>query len=556
MLRSLDNPRLIADRARRYGTSGLLGDIVGGVTTAVVALPIALALGVAVGLAGGQDPGSGALAGLYGAIAVGFFAAVFGGTRGQISGPTAPMAVAMTVVVLQFSLSEAFAVVVLAGVIQILLGVLRVGRFISYTPYSVISGFMTGIGVIIMALQVLPFLGAPIESGSLANLISRWPAAIGDVDAQALAIAIVTLLVTIVWPRRFRSYCPPTLAALLVGTLLALLWLSDAPTIGEVPTGLPSLDWPDVSSNSWPLLLQSAFVLALIGSIDALLTSLVADSMTRDTHSPNRELIGQGMGNTVAGLIGGLPGAGTTLTTVVNIRGGGRTAVSGVIVAGLFLALVLGAGSVRHRTDSPGGAGRPADEDGLGDHRLALRPPHPPDRARTRRRHADDAVADPVRRSDRGRGHRMIVAGMANAVRSERLELDRVLSVPLLEHDPDDPYLARIGVVALRGRFTVASSNALVRVVTADLEDHEVVIFDFSRTATLDDSAVMVMQQLFQTAADNGIPCVIAGLSGSVESALHSLGALSGIPPDRFVDSLTEARELARELLVEETQDL
>ncbi len=535
--------------------SGLLGDIVGGVTTAVVALPIALALGVAVGLAGGQDPGSGALAGLYGAIAVGFFAAVFGGTRGQISGPTAPMAVAMTVVVLQFSLSEAFAVVVLAGVIQILLGVLRVGRFISYTPYSVISGFMTGIGVIIMALQVLPFLGAPIESGSLANLISRWPAAIGDVDAQALAIAIVTLLVTIVWPRRFRSYCPPTLAALLVGTLLALLWLSDAPTIGEVPTGLPSLDWPDVSSNSWPLLLQSAFVLALIGSIDALLTSLVADSMTRDTHSPNRELIGQGMGNTVAGLIGGLPGAGTTLTTVVNIRGGGRTAVSGVIVAGLFLALVLGAGSVTEPIPQAVLAGLLMK---MGweiiDWRFVRRI------LQIERGHVvvmlmtllltlfvDLIVAV---------GIGLIVAGMANAVRSERLELDRVLSVPLLEHDPDDPYLARIGVVALRGRFTVASSNALVRVVTADLEDHEVVIFDFSRTASLDDSAVTVMQQLFQTAADNGIPCVIAGLSGSVESALQSLGALSGIPPDRFVNSLTEARELARELLVEETQDL
>ena len=541
-------PTTTFDSFRAYAGERLLGDLVGGVTTAVVALPIALALGVAVGLAGGEDAGSGALAGLYGAIAVGFFAAVFGGTRGQISGPTAPMAVAMTVVVLQFSLAEAFAVVVLAGLIQVGLGALRVGRFISYTPYSVISGFMTGIGVIIMALQVLPFLGAPIQSGSLADLIGAWPDAVGDIDPQALGIAVATLGATIVWPRRFRSVCPPTLAALVIGTLLGVLWLSSAPTIGEVPSGLPSLDWPDVSSDSWPLLLQAAFVLALIGSIDALLTSLVADSITRQTHSPNRELIGQGLGNTVSGLIGGLPGAGTTLTTVVNIRGGGRTAVSGVVVAALFLALVLGAGSVTEPIPQAVLAG------------LLMKMGW---------EIVDWRFVRHIFQIERGHvvvmlltlvltlfvdlmvavGIGLIVSGLANAVRSERLELDRVISVPLLEGDPDDPYLARIGAVALRGRFTVASANAISRVVSADIEEHEVVIFDFSRTVSLDDSAVMVMEQLFQAAADNGTPCVIAGLGGSVESALRSLGALDEIPAAHFTDSLTSAKSLARELL-------
>ena len=529
----------------------LVGDVLGGVTTAVVALPIALALGVAVGLAGGQDPGQGALAGLYGAIAVGCCAAVFGGTRGQISGPTAPMAVAMTVVVLQFSLAEAFAVVVLAGIIQIVLGALRVGRFISYTPYSVISGFMTGIGVIIMALQVLPALGAPIASGSLAQLIGRWPAAVAEVDPEAFAIASLTLLTTIIWPRRLRRFCPPTLAALVLGTLLGLLWLSQAPTIGEVPAGLPSFNWPDASSDSWPLLVQAAFVLALIGSIDALLTSLVADSITRDSHRPNRELIGQGIGNSVAGLIGGLPGAGTTLTTVVNIRSGGRTALSGVIVAALFFALALGAGAVTEPIPQAVLAGLLIK---MGweiidwrfvRHIFQLERGHVVVMLLTLllTLFVDLIVAVAVG---------LIVAGMANAVRSERLELDRVLSVPLLERDPDDPYLARIGVVALRGRFTVASSTALVRVVTADLEEHEVVIFDFSRTASLDDSAVMVMQQLFKTAAEHGIPCVIAGLGGSVESALRALGALDDIPAERFVASLTEGRDLARTLLNQE----
>ena len=550
MIPRLAGTRSLIAGAGSYRVTDLVGDVVGGVTTAVVALPIALALGVAVGLAGGQDAGSGALAGLYGAITVGFFAAVFGGTKGQISGPTAPMAVAMTVVVLQFSLAEAFLVVVLAGIIQIVLGVLRVGRFISYTPYSVISGFMTGIGVIIMALQVLPFVGAPIESGSLARLIGAWPGAFGEINGQALAIAIVTLLVTIAWPRRFRSYCPPTLAALIIGTLLGLLWLSGAPTIGEVPSGLPSVDWPDASSDAWPLLIQAAFVLALIGSIDALLTSLVADSITRDTHRPNRELIGQGMGNTISGLIGGLPGAGTTLTTVVNIRGGGRTAVSGVIVAGLFLALVLGAGSVTEPIPQAVLAG------------LLMKMGW---------EIIDWRFVRHIFEIERGHvvvmlltllltlfvdlmvavGIGLIVAGMANAVRSERLELDRVISVPLLEGDPDDPYLARIGAVALRGRFTVASANALVRVVGADIEEHEVVIFDFSETVSLDDSAVMVIEQLFEAAAEQDTPCVIAGLSDPVESALRSLGALDPVPAEQIVDSMTEARLLAQTLLEE-----
>ena len=556
MSRFAISPQSLIDRLPRLRAGGSGGDVVGGVTTAVVALPIALALGVALGLAGDNPAGAGegALAGLYGAIAVGFFAAVFGGTKGQISGPTAPMAVAMTVVVLQFSLAEAFAVVVLAGLIQIGLGVLRIGRFISYTPYSVISGFMTGIGVIIMALQVLPFVGAPIESGNLANLIGAWPGGISDnFQGEALALAFITLGVAIGWPRRLRKYCPPTLAALVVGALLGFLWLSSAPTIGHVPTGLPDFSWPSFPGENVPTLIQAAFVLALIGSIDALLTSLVADSLTRTTHNPNRELVGQGLGNTASGLIGGLPGAGTTLTTVVNIRSGGRTVVSGVIVAALFLALALGAGPVTEPIPQAVLAG------------LLMKMGW---------EIVDWRFVRHIRQIDRGHvlvmvltllltlfvdlivavGIGLIVAGMANAVRSERLELDRVISVPVLEGDADDPFLARIGLVALRGRFSVASSNALVRVISADIEDHEVVIFDFSNTVSVDDSAVMVIGQLMSQAEESGTPCVIAGLEGSVKSALDSLEALESVPEGREVESLTEARELALDLLHEKAE--
>lgn len=251
-----------------------------------------------------------------------------------------------------------------------------------------------------------------------------------------------------------------------------------------MPAGLPSFDWPDDSSDSWLLLAKAACVLALIGSIVTLLTLLVADSIMRDSGSPNQELIGQGMGNTVSGLIAGLPDVGTTLTTVVNIRSGGRTAVSGVIVAALFFALVLDAGAVPEPIPQAVLAGllmkmgweiidwrfvRHVFQIGRGHIVVMLL-------TLLLTLFVDLMVAV---------GIGLIVAGMADVVRSERLELERVLSVPLLEGDPNDPYLARIGVAALRGRFTVTSSNALVRVVTADLEDHEVVIFDFSRTSSL-----------------------------------------------------------------------
>ena len=279
-----------------YDLQTFRGDVFGGITAAVVGLPVALAFGVASGL--------GALAGIYGAIAVGFLAAVFGGTRSQISGPTGPMSVAMAVIVTANadSLAKAFTIVIMAGTIQILLGVLRIGRFVSYTPYSVISGFMSGIGIIIILIQTLPFLGESVATGGPMGAISAWPDAISGVNFGALAIAVVTLVVGIIWPERLRKFLPPTLVALVAGTLLGVLWLKDTPVIGDVPTGLPILQLPDLSIGVLASAVQPALTIALLGSIDSLLTSLVADSMTRTRHNPDKELVGQGIGNVAAGI--------------------------------------------------------------------------------------------------------------------------------------------------------------------------------------------------------------------------------------------------------------
>ena len=546
MIRGLN--RQAARVRASYGWRRLRGDVLGGVATAVVALPVALALGVAVAVTSGDDPGVGALAGLWGAVAVGFFAAVFGGTCGLMSGPSVPMTVAMTAIVSQYSLAEAFTVVALAGLIQIAMGALRLGRFIAYTPYSVISGLVSGVGVIIVVLHVAPLFGSETGSGGLIRVIGSWPEVLRDAQVEAFALGLVTLLVAIFWPIRLRQFVPSTLAALIVGSLLGVLWLTDAPIIGHVPSGLPRLDWPALSGDFIVSALESALIVALIGAFASLLSSPVADSLTREVHDPNRELIGQGLGNTVSGLIGGLPGGATVLTTVVNIRAGGRSPVAGVIVAALMLAVVLGAGALVEPIPQAVLAGILIK---IGwdviDWRFILRVRRLP-----RGHVAVMAITlivmiftDVVTAVAIG----LILAGMANAARLERLELSDVISVPLLEGSFDDPYLARVGLVELRGRFTVASSNALVRVVTEDIAEHEVVIFDFTRTSALDDSAVRVIEQLFNRALENNTPAIVAGLIGQAADALDSIGALDVIPVERRVETVDEARQLARALL-------
>ncbi len=537
-----------------YSPQLFRGDFFGGVTAAVVGLPV--------GLAFGETSGLGAIAGIYGAIAVGFFAAVFGGTRSQISGPTGPMAVAMAVIVTSHAetLAEAFTVVIMAGLLQIVLGVARIGRFVAYTPYSVISGFMTGIGAIIILLQTLPFLGAPVVEGGPLDAIRAWPDAIGDLNSSALIIAVVTLAVGVGWPARLRQYLPPTLAALIAGTAVSLLWLGDTPVIGEVPTGLPQLMAPDLAPDILIRSVEPALILALLGSIDSLLTSLVADSMTRTQHNPNRELVGQGIGNTIAGLIGALPGAGATMGTVVNIRAGGRTQVSGALRAAILLALVLGLGTYVESVPHAALAGilMKVGWDII-DWRFVTR------LHRVQREHLVvmlitfglTVFLDLVTAVAIG----LIAAGMASARRLERLQLDSVVSVPLLdqsfltavdeadEEDAADAFSARVGMVALRGTFTVASSSSLISTIGVDIRDHEVVILDFSETEYIDDSAALVVEQMIDIALAEDTECIVMGLSGSPAASLRALSILDRVPAENFVATLDEARDTAARLL-------
>ena len=317
-----------------FKTKDLKGDLFGGLTAGVVALPLALAFG--------EASGAGPIAGLYGAIFVGFFASLFGGTGSQVTGPTGPMVVVFAGVyaALDGNPSLVFTTVVLAGAIQIAFGVFKLGQYIRLVPYPVISGFMSGIGCIIIALQTSRLLGhEPEGSGTIPALV-EIPSAVADPNFAALILGVLTLLIAFKWPARLAKIVPPPLAALIIGTL-ASLFLSGAPILGDIPTGLPSFIMPSLNQDTILIVFEAALILALLGSIDSLLTSLVADNMTRTRHNSNRELIGQGIGNVVAGLFGGIASAGATMRTVINIRTGGSTKISGMLHSLFLLAIVI-----------------------------------------------------------------------------------------------------------------------------------------------------------------------------------------------------------------------
>jgi len=310
-----------------------IGDIYGGITAAIIALPLALAFGVA--------SGAGAAAGLYGAIILGFVAAAFGGTPVQISGPTGPMTVvvASAIALFQGDINTIASVILLGGIIQTCFGIFKVGKLVRYIPYPVISGFMTGIGVIIILIQIHPLVGAGGFSSPLLA-IKNINTIFTGFNTSDMLLGILTLFIVFLFPKRLSSKLPSPLAALIVCTLIATYAHMDVATIGHIPKELPSMFFPHIPLDKITFIVTTALSLAVLGSIDSLLTSLVADSLTKTTHNSNKELIAQGLGNTLTAFFGGIPGAGATMRTVVNVKAGGTTRLSGVIHA-VFLMLVL-----------------------------------------------------------------------------------------------------------------------------------------------------------------------------------------------------------------------
>ena len=533
---------------KKLSVASIRGDIYGGITAAVVALPLALAFGVASGI--------GPIAGLYGAIAVGFFAAVFGGTPSQVSGPTGPMTVVMAIIVAEHAdnLPEAFTIVFLAGLIQIFLGVIKVGRFVSYTPYPVVSGFMSGIGVIIILIQTLPFFGLASASGGPLGAIAQWSQIPLALNLDALTLSIISLAIMIMWPTKLRKLLPPALASLIVGSLLGLFIFGGAPIIGAVPTGLPDLYIPTPSIFTIPSLIQPALILALLGCIDSLLTSLVADSLTRTRHNSNKELIGQGLGNMAAGIIGGLPGAGATMRTVVNVKAGGTTPISGAFHSIVLLSLLLGLGSLAANIPHAVLSGilikvgwDIIDWRFLTKIRIAPRPEVFVMLATLGLTvFVDLIVAVAVG---------LILASFVTSLWLEKKELKGIYTLATLDKydklsEAEKKEIVNlhgeVNIVILSGNLSYASARSLMTHISADAKAHKATIFDFSHMTYVDTSAALAIEEAIDFTLETTKGIFISGLAKPVSSTMLSLNVLKAIPKKHITSCLIEAMHMAR----------
>jgi len=554
-LLKLLRPSVFDNLRAGYGLQKLRNDLFGGLTAAVVALPLALAFGVA--------SGAGAIAGLYGAIATGFFAALFGGTPAQVSGPTGPMTVVMGAIIATHanSLPEAFTIVMLGGLLQMLFGILRIGRYITYTPVSVVSGFMSGVGVIIIIIQILPFLGLPPSAEGVVGTLRTLSAPdFGSVDSRALALAAAALAMLVYWPPRIARIVPAPLGVLVIGMVASATLLRGLPVIGAVPSSLPSFVAPVISVGEFVQILQPAFILALLGSIDSLLTSLVADSLTKTQHDSDKELIGQGIGNLAAGLLGAIPGAGATMRTVVNIRAGGRSSVSGMVHALVLLALALGLGPVVAFVPTAVLAailvkvGWDIIDWGYWKRIRRL----PPEKVVVMLVTFGLTVfVDLITAVAVG----IILASFVNSrwLAEEQLKGLRQ-SADADEADwldaGEKALLREVGgrvlITLLHGSFSYASARELANRDSQAIAPRDVVIYDFTHAGYIDPSAALAIDEMIDLSQRHKRHVLVSGLQRIALKALDGMGVLDRIPPEqRFLhrrDAIRAAVDYCRKL--------
>jgi len=317
-------------RLSHFSRKTIKGDIFGALTSTVVALPFALAFGI--------TSGAGASAGIYCAILTGFFASLFGGTNVQVTGPNTGLTVAMAAILTSFvaaspehGLTAAFTVVSLAGLFQMCFGLLKLGKYFTLVSYPVISGFTSGIGILILLSQVEPLFGVPIE-----QLLTSTQ----DFNLTNIALGLGGLALVYFWPATWNKTLPGGIVALLLATLIFVMGELSVPVVGAISSELPALSWPIWSSELASEMIKSALLIATLSTLDSLMTSLTVDSISKDFHDSDQELVGQGIGNMVAGLFGALPGGGATMRTVSNLRAGGTTPLSGMLHA-IFILLVV-----------------------------------------------------------------------------------------------------------------------------------------------------------------------------------------------------------------------
>ena len=541
----------------RINTNNLKGDVFGGLTAAVIALPMALAFGIA--------SGAGAAAGLWGAVIIGLVASLFGGTPTLISEPTGPMTVVFTSVIISFTatadspeqaLAMAFTVGVLAGVFQILFGVCRLGRYVTMMPYTVISGFMSGIGIILVLLQLGPFLGQATPKGGVMGTLLEMPALVQGTQPMELLLALITLAILWFTPSAVKKVCPPQLLALVVGTVLALSLFSGAGlrTIPEFSAAFPSFQLPTFSSGQLRLMVIDAAVLGMLGCIDALLTSVVADSLTRTEHNSNKELIGQGLANVVSGLFGAMPGAGATMGTVVNIQSGGRTALSGIVRAMVLMLVVLLAAPLASRIPLAVLAGI-AVKVGIDiiDWDFLQRAHHLSVKAAviTYGVIALTVLVDLIAAVGIG----VFVANVLTIDRMSTLQSKKVKTISTTDDDVElsdeeqqllDRASGMVLLFQLAGPMIFGVAKAISREHNA-IGNCQAVVFDLSEVSHLGVTAAIALENAVKEAMEVGRDVFMVGVSGSTENRLRKLKLLERLPEGHLTSDRLSALRLAVE---------
>ena len=541
----------------RINATNLKGDVFGGLTAAVIALPMALAFGIA--------SGAGAAAGLWGAVIIGLVASLFGGTPTLISEPTGPMTVVFTSVIISFTatadspeqaLAMAFSVGVLAGIFQILFGLFRLGRYVTMMPYTVISGFMSGIGIILVLLQLGPFLGQATPKGGVMGTLLEMPALVQGTQPMELLLALITLAILWFTPSAVKKVCPPQLLALVVGTVLALSLFSGAGlrTIPEFSAAFPSFQLPMFSSGQLRLMVIDAAVLGMLGCIDALLTSVVADSLTRTEHNSNKELIGQGLANVVSGLFGAMPGAGATMGTVVNIQSGGRTALSGIVRAMVLMLVVLLAAPMASRIPLAVLAGI-AVKVGIDiiDWDFLQRAHHLSVKAAviTYGVIALTVLVDLIAAVGIG----VFVANVLTIDRMSTLQSKKVKTISTTDDDVElsneeqqllDRASGMVLLFQLAGPMIFGVAKAISREHNA-IGNCQAVVFDLSEVSHLGVTAAIALENAVKEAMEVGRDVFMVGVSGSTENRLRKLKLLERLPEGHLTADRLSALRLAVE---------
>ena len=482
---------------------------------------------------------------------------MFGGTPTLISEPTGPMTVVMTAIIAGLTASNpengmamAFTVVMLAGVLQMVFGFLKLGKYITLMPYSVISGFMSGIGVILIILQIAPFVGQAAPKGGVMGTVTSLPQLIANINPPELILGVLTLAIIFLMPRRAKRIVPPQLAALVVGTVFSLVVFHDVDIrrIGEIPVGLPTLQVPTFTAGQMTVMFVDAVMLAMLGCIDTLLTAVIADSLTRTEHKSDKELIGQGLGNLVSGICGGLPGAGATMGTVVNIQTGATSAGSGLTRALILLVVVLGAARLTQPIPMAVLAG------------IALK-----------------VGIDILDWSFLKRSHKVSMRGslimygvllltvfvdlvvavgvgvfIANILTIERLSNLQAQEVKMIADTDDDVRLSdedkllldrgdgRVLLFYLSGPMIFGVSKAIAREHNA-MKEADVLVMDLTDVPLLGVTASLAIENAIRDAYDKGLKVYIVGASQKIRKRLEKLGIFAILPTSHIFSDRTEA---------------